>query len=277
MPYRRAEGELIDTFGEQLALVLHNATLIESSLEQERLQNEVMLARDIQLSLLPDRPPDWPGLEVQGQMVSSFEMGGDYFDYFPVDRSQLAVCIGDVSGKGIPAAMLMASLRAVFKNAALKRKLNPADLNAELNDYLYENAKPEQFATFFYGVFDRETGTLSFSNAGQCPALLVREGYVDRLGEGGLVLGVRAAQEYREGRVRVETGDLLVLYTDGITEQKNDEGEEYGEDRLIQFLQMHRNLPLLQLQEGLLEEVIAFGGGSQQDDITTVIACHKVA
>ena len=184
MPYRRAEGEVIGTFGEQLALVLHNAALIESSLEQERLQNEVMVARDIQLSLLPDRPPAWPGLEVQGQMVSSFEMGGDYFDYFPVDPTRLAVCIGDVSGKGIPAAMLMSSLRAVFKNAALKRKLPPADLNAELNDYLYENAKPEQFATFFYGVFDRESGTLSFSNAGQCPALLVREEFVDRLGEG---------------------------------------------------------------------------------------------
>jgi sigma-B regulation protein RsbU (phosphoserine phosphatase) len=210
-------------------------------------------------------------------MVSSFEMGGDYFDYFPVDPAQLAVAIGDVSGKGIPAAMLMSSLRAVFKNAALKRKLNPAELNAELNDYLYENAKPEQFATFFYGVFDRETATLSFSNAGQCPALLVRENFVDRLGEGGLVLGVQAAQEYREGRVRIEPGDLLVLYTDGITEQKNDAGDEYGEERLIRFLQMHRNLPLLQLQEGLLEDVIAFGGGSQQDDITTVIACHKVA
>jgi len=276
-PYRRAEGELIETFGEQLALVLHNAELIESSLEQERLQNEVMVAREIQLSLLPDRPPEWPGLEVQGQMVSSFEMGGDYFDYFPVDPAQLAVCIGDVSGKGIPAAMLMSSLRAVFKNAALKRKLTPADLNSELNDYLFENAKPEQFATFFYGVFDRDTGTLSFSNAGQCPALLVREDFVDRLGEGGLVLGVQAAQEYQEGRVRIEPGDLLVLYTDGITEQKNAAGEEYGEERLIDFLRMHRKRPLLQLQEGLLEDVIAFGGGSQQDDITTVIACHKVA
>jgi sigma-B regulation protein RsbU (phosphoserine phosphatase) len=187
------------------------------------------------------------------------------------------VCIGDVSGKGVPAAMLMASIRAVFKNAALKGNLPPAELIAELNQYLYENARTEQFATFFYGVFEADSGTLTFSNAGQCPALLLKKDYVDRLGEGGLVLGVQPSQSYHEGRVCLEPNDLLVLYTDGITEQKDAAGEEYGEQRLIEFLQLHRNLPLDELQSALFRDVIAFGNGSQQDDITSIIACQNAA
>jgi sigma-B regulation protein RsbU (phosphoserine phosphatase) len=236
-----------------------------------------MLARDIQLSLIPKNPPENPALAIVGQMVSSYEVGGDYFDYFPVDHRRVAVAIGDVSGKGVPAAMLMSSLRAVFKNLALKGKLGPAELNGELNEFLFENANTEQFATFFYGVIDTETNIFTFSNAGQCPALLVKDGYTDRLGEGGMVLGVRPSQSYQEGSVSIEPGDLVVLYTDGITEQTNREGDDYGEDRLIRFLELNKNLPVAELQEALLRDVVAFGGGNQDDDITSVIAYRKTA
>jgi len=191
--YRRADAELLETFAEQLALVLQNADLLAASLEQERLKSEVLLARDIQRSLLPAATPSLPGLELHGFMESSNEVGGDYYDFFALDDHRIAVAIGDVSGKGIPAAMLMASLRAVFKHAAQISQLGPGELNATLSDFLHDNAKPEQFATFFYGVFDAHTETLTFSNAGQCSALLVREGYVDRLGTGGLLLGVQEA------------------------------------------------------------------------------------
>ncbi|MDH3198864.1 MAG: SpoIIE family protein phosphatase [Candidatus Krumholzibacteria bacterium] len=275
--YRRADAELLETFAEQLALVLQNADLLSASLEQERLKREVMLARDIQLSLLPAAAPSVPGLELHGIMVSSNEVGGDYYDYFPLDEHRLAVAIGDVSGKGIPAAMLMASLRAVFKNAALTTQLGPAELNATLSNFLHDNAKPEQFATFFYGIFDARNATFTFSNAGQCPALLVRPGFVDRLGTGGLLLGVQEGQLYKEGCVRLESGDLVLLYTDGVIEQRNAAGNEYGETRLVEFLAANKNLPLCDLQQGLLQDVLAFGEGLQHDDITSVIACHKVA
>lgn len=275
--YRRADTELLETFAEQLALVLQNVDLMQSSLEKERLKGEVMLARDIQLSLLPTVPPEHESVEMRGQMMSSFEIGGDYFDYFTLDDGHAGIAIGDVSGKGVPAAMLMSSIQSVFKNLALKAGLGPAELNAELNEHLCASAKPDQFATFFYAVYEYSTSTLAFSNAGHCPALLVKDGYADRLGTGGMVLGVRPDQRYHEGSVRLEPGDLLLLYTDGVTEQKDDEGEEYGEERLIAFLRSHENLPLEQLQSALVDDVIAFGNGRQDDDVTTVIVRHRTA
>jgi sigma-B regulation protein RsbU (phosphoserine phosphatase) len=273
--YTRTDAELLATFAEQLALVLQNAELLEASIEQERLQNEVMLARDIQLSLVPPAPPDNDAMDIFGKMISSYEVGGDYFDYFFIDEDRIALAIGDVSGKGIPAAMLMSSLQAVFKNLAIKDGLAPADLNNELNAHLVGNAKPEQFASFFYGVVDLRRNRFNFSNAGHCPGLLVKDTYADRLGQGGLVLGVQAGAGYREGSVAMEPGDLLVLYTDGVTEQKNAEGEDYGEERLIRFLVANKKLPIRELHSALFEDILAFGGGAQQDDTTCVFARRK--
>jgi sigma-B regulation protein RsbU (phosphoserine phosphatase) len=272
--YSRTDAELLATFSEQLALVLQNAELLQSSIEKERLENEVMLARDIQLSLLPPSPPDHPDIAIFGKMVSSFEVGGDYFDYFFIDGDRIALAIGDVSGKGIPAAMLMSSLQAVFKNLAIKDGLAPAELNNELNAYLVKHANTEQFATFFYGVLDLHHSRFTFSNAGHCPGLLIKESYADRLGQGGMLLGVRDSSDYREGSVLIEPGDLLLLYTDGVTEQKDAEGHDYGEERLIRFLLANRNLPIRELQSALFDDVMAFGDGRQQDDMTCIFAYH---
>jgi sigma-B regulation protein RsbU (phosphoserine phosphatase) len=238
--------------------------------------NEVLVARDIQLSLLPKSPPKHLSIDIVGKMLSSREVGGDYFDYFPLDDTHIALAIGDVSGKGIPAAMLMFSLQAVFKSAALKEKLPPHEVSEALNRHLCESAESGQYATFFYGVIDLENSTFRYSNAGQCPALLFKQDYTDRLGEGGMMLGVEKDRNYREGSVQLDPGDLICLYTDGITEQK-DQGEkdEYGEDRLIDFVRMNKFLPPESLQEALFEDVVAFGAGQQHDDITTVIARYK--
>jgi sigma-B regulation protein RsbU (phosphoserine phosphatase) len=275
--YHRRDAALLATFSEQLALVLQNAELLQSSIEQERLLKEVKLARDIQLSLLPPVAPDHPAIDMYGTMESSFEVGGDYYDYFFIDNDRIALAIGDVSGKGIPAAMLMSSLQAVFKNLAVRDALAPSNLNAELNNFLLNHANTEQFATFFYGVIDLRQSRFTFSNAGHCPALLVKDGFVDRLGEGGMILGVREAETYREGSVLVEPGDLLVLYTDGVTEQRNGAGDEYGEERLIRFLRENKNLPIRELQSALFADVMAFGGGTQHDDLTSVFAYNKAA
>lgn len=275
--YRRADSELLETFADQLALVVENADLIQSSIEQERLKSEVMLAREIQQALLPGAPPQLRDTLITGQMVSSLEVGGDYFDYFALDDDRVVIAIGDVSGKGIPAAMLMASLQAVFKNRALKGGLAPAELNGELNEYLVEHAKPGQFATFFCGVLDVSRSTFTFSSAGQCPALLATGGYIDRLGKGGMVLGASHGQPYVEGTVAFRPGDLLLLYTDGVIEQHSPTGDLYGEERLVDFLSANRNLPPERLQVALLEEILAHGNGLQEDDITSVIVSRNVA
>ncbi len=275
--YRRADAELLETFAEQLALVVEHADLIRSSIEKERLKSEVMLARDIQQALLPTTAPRLREVEIRGQMVSSSEVGGDYFDYFVLDDRRVVVAIGDVMGKGVPAAMLMASLQAVFKNRAQKGGLAPHELNRELNDYMVEHGKPGQFATFFCGVLDLATSTFTFSSAGQCPALLATNGYIDRLGNGGTVLGANKNESYAEGSVAFHPGDLLLLYTDGVIEQMSPEGQPYGEDRLVDFLRTNRNLPPDRLQNALLTDVLAFGGGQQYDDITSVIAVRNIA
>ncbi|HXV13828.1 MAG TPA: SpoIIE family protein phosphatase [Candidatus Krumholzibacteria bacterium] len=275
--YRRADAELLETFADQLALVVENADLIHSSIEKERLKSEVMLARDIQQALLPATAPRLRDVEIRGQMISSSEVGGDYFDYFMLDERRIVVAIGDVMGKGVPAAMLMASLQAVFKNRAAKGGLAPHELNRELNDYLVEHAKPGQFATFFCGVLDLAHSTFTFSSAGQCPALLATNGFIDRLGNGGTVLGANPNQDYAEGTVAFHPGDLLILYTDGVIEQMNDQGEPYGEQRLVEFVEANRNLPPDRLQNALLADVLAFGGGRQDDDITSVIAVRRSA
>jgi sigma-B regulation protein RsbU (phosphoserine phosphatase) len=260
-----------------VGLVIENADLIQSSLEKERLKNEVMLARDIQQALLPETPPRMRDIEIRGHMVSSTEVGGDYFDYFALDDDRVVVAIGDVSGKGIPAAMLMASLQAVFKNRASKGDLPPGELNRELNEFLVGHAKPGQFATFFCGVLDVARATLTFSSAGQCPALLATDGFVDRLANGGMVLGAHGTQQYVEGTVAFRPGDLLLLYTDGIIEQRSPGGDLFGEERLVDFLRANRNLPPDALQNALLEAVLAFGQGHQEDDITSVIVLRKTA
>jgi sigma-B regulation protein RsbU (phosphoserine phosphatase) len=270
--YNQTDSNLLERFVEHLALVLDNADMHEATVEQERLKKEVLLARDIQIGLLPEEPPRHTAVDMVGKMVSSVEVGGDYFDYFMLDRSRIGIAIGDGSGKGVPAAILMASLQAVFKNLALKDKLSPGDLVGELNRYLAQSAKAEQFATFFYGIIDTDSSTFTFCNAGHCPTLLCKENYVDRLGEGGMPLGVDAEFSYEEGRVRLEAGDLLCLYTDGVTEQHDSTGDQFDEPRLISFLQSNKKLPLSGMQESLFAHVVDFGGGSQDDDMTTIIA-----
>lgn len=275
--YGRADGELLETFGDQLALVIENTELVKSMVEKERLKSEVLLAREIQRALLPASPPRHQGVEMHGQMVSSTEVGGDYYDYFALDDERIVIAIGDVSGKGIPAAMLMAALQAVFKNRALKGGLAPAAINQELNDYLIDHAKPGQFATFFCGVLDLSRSTLTFSNAGQCPALLSTNGFIDRLGNGGMVLGASRLHRFQEGTVAFQPGDLLFLYTDGVTEQHDARGQEFGEDRLVQFIRANRNLPPDELQNALLSTIASFGEGRRDDDLTSVIVLRKSA
>jgi sigma-B regulation protein RsbU (phosphoserine phosphatase) len=275
--YSRTDSELLETFSEHLGLVLENAELHEATIEQERLKNEVLLAREIQLGLLPSAAPKHERLELHGKMESSVEVGGDYYDFFEISPDRIGVAIGDVSGKGVPAAMLVSSLQAVFRNLARRDKMNPAQVIEELNRHVCDNAKSGQYATIFYGVFELDQSVFTFCNAGHCPALLIKTHYADRLGEGGLVLGIDPSHRYEEGRVGLDPGDILCFYTDGVTEQSAAKGQQYGEQRLIDFLRANRNLPLPALQQSLFASVIAFGSGRQDDDITAIIARCKTA
>jgi sigma-B regulation protein RsbU (phosphoserine phosphatase) len=154
--------------------------------------------------------------------------------------------------------------------------MNSAQVIEQLNRYLCDNAKSGQYATIFYGVFELDESVFNFCNAGHCPTLLIKTHYADRLGEGGLVLGIEPGHRYEEGRVRLDPGDILCFYTDGVTEQSGAKGQQYGEQRLIDFLRANRNLPLPALQDSLFASVLAFGSGRQDDDVTVIIARCKI-
>ncbi len=268
-------GNLHD-FSVQAAALVEIGRLYQDSLERERLETELSVAQRIQQSLVPDGPLVMPGAELAGRMESCREVGGDSFDYFRLDRETVAFSIADAAGKGVPAALVMTSLRAAFRSAASTHD-DPEDVVEELNKAVSGMATPGQFICFFYGIYHAPSGTLRYCNAGMNPPLLFRSGggWAERMKKGGLVLGIDGDRRYARGTIRLGPDDVLALYTDGLTEQTDENGEFYGERRLEDALRRARDLPL----EGLLDRIFAtiedFGGREQSDDRTLMFLRAK--
>jgi sigma-B regulation protein RsbU (phosphoserine phosphatase) len=199
-------------------------------------------------------------------------VGGDYHDFVTGREGRLGIAIGDVSGKGMPAALLMAMLQASF-NAQVQNQLSVNETVSRVNDHMVRFTGPDQFATFFYGELDLKTRRFTYSNAGHNPPLVIRaDGRLVELATGGLVLGFMSDVIYEEASVSLAPGDTLFLYTDGITEARNDQDEEFGEERLFKLLQEMRRFPPDQLLESVFLEADRFAAGEllQQDDTTLV-------
>ncbi len=222
--------------------------LLRVEKERERLQSELEIAREVQNQLYPKSVPLLPGLELTAHCRPARTVSGDYYDYLSLKGSKLALAIGDVAGKGISAALLMATvqssmrtqIRACLEAPPAEGNGGPALLAAklvtQLNQQLYAYTSAEKFATFYFGVYDASTGSLNYTNAGHPPPILIRDGQALRLETNGMVVGAFPFAEYGESRIDLESGDLLVCFTDGITEPENEYGEMFGEDRLIELL-----------------------------------------
>ena len=211
------------------------------------------------------------GVELATAWQPASGVGGDCFDVIAFGRTKLAVSIADVVGKGIPAALLMSNLQATVRAFATGAE-QPAELCQQVNRVLCGHIAEGRFISFCYCVIDTEEGTLTYCNAGHYPGMLVRaDGSVDRLTVGGAVLGVLPAGAYEPGQLTIHSGDRLVLYTDGITEARNDADEEFGEDRLLEFAIGNRACSAPALQARLGAFVTAFTGGQLQDDATSII------
>jgi sigma-B regulation protein RsbU (phosphoserine phosphatase) len=255
-----------------------NKKLLESlrrQIENGRLQRdknrEIEDAHQIQRRLLPAGLPALPGVDFQAFWKPAKEVGGDYFDAIRLTNTSAAFCIADVAGKGLPAALLMSNLQANVR-ALAGRSSSPAEICRQLNRVARENTRPERFTTLFYAVLDSARSSLRYCNAGHVPPILVRgNGTIERLSEGGTVLGVFSAPQYDESEVTLTNGDRVVLVTDGITEATNDRGEEFGDDRLIPLLLEYRELSAGELQKTLVETVRSFAGQPLQDDATVMI------
>ncbi|MFL6286368.1 MAG: SpoIIE family protein phosphatase [Pyrinomonadaceae bacterium] len=265
--------KVLTTLGSVAAIRVENTRLLEEHLEQERYDRELQLAREIQQRFQPTAPPSVPGYELQGISFPSYQIGGDYYDFIPCQDGRLVIALGDVSGKGTSAALLMSSLHAaVHAQVASCRPIT--ETVGAVNRYLADNTPANRFVTLFYAELDPLTGALSFINAGHNPPLIAHgsDGTLEQLGAGGLPLGILPDYDYREGRTQLRAGDVLVVYSDGVTETQNPEGDEFGTLRLQDAIVQNLDLTASGIRDKIEASLSAFAQGTPAvDDITLVI------
>ena len=239
---------------------------------QEREQQE---AREIQRRLLPKSNPELAGYEIATTWRPARNVGGDYFDTLDLGDGQFGLCIGDVVGKGLPAALLMSNVQAAVHVFASSRTA-PAELCRSVNRILCGNMGPNRFITFFYALLDVASGDLRFCNAGQNPPLLARDrGPTVELRTGGGPLGIDASMKYAEGSARLGSGDRLLLFTDGLTEAEDEAGEQFGVERLQHLLTARRNETARSALDAIVAEVLSHGGEALGDDATAVLIARR--
>jgi phosphoserine phosphatase RsbU/P len=243
----------------------------ELALQFRRQEQERAEAHAIQQGLLPKVLPQHAGYEIAGAWQPAQSIGGDYYDVLPFDDSHLGLCIADVAGKGLPAALLMSNLQAAVRGLAAP-SLPPDSLCQRLNALVCHNTTDDRFITFFYAHLDGPSRTLRYSNAGHnAPIVFHRDGSHQRLQEGGGVLGIFPQQSFSIGSARLASGDRVILFTDGVTEAYDEEGEQFGEDRLLEVLREHRLAAPSTLQEKILGAAGAFSRGHWHDDATLLV------
>jgi len=234
-------------------------------------EHEIAEARAIQEGFLPKEIPQLAGYEIAAAWQSARVVGGDYFDVLPFDGEMCGLCIADVAGKGLPAALLMSNLQAAVRGLA-SPTLAPEELCSRLNTLLCRNIASDRFVTLFYAQLDGPSRQLRYVSAGHNPPFVVRrDGSHKRLREGGVVLGVFANQTFKSDTTQLQSGDRLVLYTDGVTEACNSDDEEFGEERLLRVLQENATQPAVELQKKILQSVTDFSHGAWQDDATLLV------
>lgn len=274
--------------------------LIREQKEKERLEGELAIAQEVQATLFPRESAEVPGLELHGVCRPARTVSGDYFDFVPVGENQLGIAVGDISGKGISAALLMATIHSAVRAYDFGRKMytaaefnaaeqsagggtavmapseqlhSPAQVMTQLNRHLYRTTPAEKYATLFLGLYDGENRSLTYCNAGHLPPIIVgHDGVVRSLEGGGIVIGLFDDMDFADHKDHLRPGDIFVAFSDGITEPENEFGE-FGEERLIEIIRANRHLPLARISEMVTGAVNDWIGDNEQpDDVTLVLA-----
>jgi len=268
--------ELLNLFANQAVVALHNAKQYEISITKKHLEHELVNAAKVQKVLLPQRPPVFKNLSISFSHIPSKLVSGDLFDLAPIDDNTLGLVVGDVSGKGAGAAIMMSLVLAGFR-AYKKSRLAVCEVVARLNNLLEESVSDGRYATLFYALLSTKKKQITFSNAGHNPPYLFRsDGEIEELWDGGIVLGYLANQVYKQKTISFNKGDILLTYTDGITEALNLDNEEFGEKRLKSVVKNNINLSCLELRNKILEEVDNYTKSDLiSDDRTMVIVKFK--
>src|SRR5713226_5812461 len=267
--YSEDDLEVLMMLASQVAIIIEKVMLHEQLIEKKRLQGQLEVARQVQLELLPPSDPQLPGYDISAYNFPTEEVSGDYYDWVAIYDDQLAIVIADVSGKGVPAALLMAFLRASLRAATHVGYATHISM-AKVNYLLWESIERNQFVTAFYGILDAANRTLSYSNAGHNPPLLINEKGEPRFIErGGLPLGMFRETRYYEYFLSLEPGEMLVLYTDRATEALNQAGEGFGRDRLAEVVKAACTLTAREVIASLEREVLEWTDGlGATDDVT---------
>ncbi|MDQ1557902.1 MAG: phosphoserine phosphatase RsbU/P [Pyrinomonadaceae bacterium] len=263
---------VLTTLASVAAIRVENARLMEEDLERERFERELSLAREIQQRFQPSSAPNVNGYEMQGISFPCYEIGGDYYDFIERPDGRMVIALGDVSGKGTSAALLMSSLHAAM-HAQIPAHKTLGDTISAVNRYLAETIPMNRFITLFCAELDPATGSLSFLNAGHNPPLIAHAGgSMEQLAAGGIPLGIVADAVYREGRTQLQPGDALVIYSDGVSETQNAAGEEYGPVRLYNTVARYLESTAAGIRDKIEADLTKFAQGTPAgDDITLVI------
>jgi len=258
------------------AMEAEQRTLAERAEAERRVNQELEIAKQVQARLFPQHLPQVRTLDYTGRCLQARQVGGDYYDFLALGRERLGVVIGDISGKGIAAALLMANLQANLRSQCAMAIEEPERLLRSINRLFCENTADGAYATLFFSEYDDQTGRLRYANCGHLSALLIRNNNrAERLDSTATVVGLFKEWDCSVGETYLSAGDTLILYTDGITEAFNGDGEEYGEQRLLDCLQRHRDLPSHTLVDAVIDEVRRHSPHEQQDDITLIVAKCK--
>jgi sigma-B regulation protein RsbU (phosphoserine phosphatase) len=279
-PYSSTDLRLLQSVATQTGLALENsqltAAIAREVAQRERMNRELEIAREVQERLFPQELPAVAGLDYDGACRPALGVGGDYYDFLLLPNDHFGIAIGDVSGKGISASLLMASLQASLRGQAIQGTHDLAGLMSNVNRLVYDASAENRYATFFYAQYEPATRRLAYVNAGHNPPMILRQvnnGFeVSRLEIGGVVVGLLRDFPYSQGCVTLEPGDLLIAFTDGISEAMNPAEEEWGEEQLLEVAQSCSDLSAAGMIKRLMDAADTFAAGAKQhDDMTLVI------
>jgi sigma-B regulation protein RsbU (phosphoserine phosphatase) len=275
-PYSTSDVHLLQSVATQTGLALESSHLTEAIAvevaQRERLNRELEIAREVQERLFPQSYPAVPGLDYAGRCRPAQGVGGDYYDFLELADGRFGIAVGDVSGKGVPAALLMASLQASLRGQTISGSPDLAKLMSNVNRLIFETSPANRYATFFYGEYQPATRQFTYVNGGHNPPMVFRNGEVMRLEDGGPVVGLFKPARYSQANLELAAGDVLLFYTDGISEAMNSIDEEWGEERMMETVRASKHRTALEMIDEIMQAADAFAAGApQHDDMTVMI------
>jgi sigma-B regulation protein RsbU (phosphoserine phosphatase) len=274
--FTAADAELLEFFASTAAVSIEKALLHRQVLEKQRIEDQLEVAREVQAGLLPGAPPDLPGYDIAAVALPTGAIGGDYYDYLSLPDGRLALAVADVSGKGIPAALIMATFRSALRTE-LGRQPEIHLVAQQLNQTLLEPREASRFVTAVFGMLDPRSGSFRYVNCGHNPPLIVRRsGGRETLRRGGPILGLLPGEPFETGEACIDRGDALVLYTDGVVEPANERDVDFGVDGLERVTREHLRRPAAEMLDAVVGATRSFSGREHYEDDFTLVVARRV-